>query len=136
MSMLKRSGPPCAFCLEWDPSARSITVGLSYGSLSIICLEESKLEIRQEWKALGFELWATSFDIHQPYLVYTGSESPIDPNTVLTGGYDEHMRAWDVGSISKPVNGTLVCLVGGVWRIKHHPFVRDVVLTVVCTMDL
>lgn len=64
------------------------------------------------------------------------AESPIVHNTILTGSYDEYMRAWDVRSISKPVNGTLVCLGGGVWRIKHHPFVRDVVLTVVCTMDL
>ncbi|KAJ0106160.1 hypothetical protein Patl1_18065 [Pistacia atlantica] len=150
-------------CLEWNPSATSITVGLSDGSVSIISLEESKLEIQQDWKAHDFELWATSFDIHQPQLVYTGSDdckfscwdirgstsstlafqnskthkmgvcciakSPSDPNTVLTGSYDEHLRVWDVRSISKPVNETSVCLRGGVWRIKHHPFVPGVVLT-------
>jgi diphthamide biosynthesis protein 7 len=32
------------------------------------------MEVRQEWKAHDFELWATSFDIHQPQLVYTGSD--------------------------------------------------------------
>ncbi|KAH7856591.1 hypothetical protein Vadar_003253 [Vaccinium darrowii] len=61
-------------CLDWNPSATSISVGLSDGSLSIISLMESKLDIQQEWKAHEFELWATTFDIYQPQLVYTGSD--------------------------------------------------------------
>ncbi|KAK8600088.1 hypothetical protein V6N13_060092 [Hibiscus sabdariffa] len=36
--------------------------------------------------------------------------------------------AWDLRSISRPVNEASVCLGGGVWRIKHHPFVSDLVL--------
>lgn len=60
-------------CLDWNPSAASITVGLSDGSVSILSLNESELRT-QEWKAHDFELWATSFDIHQPQLVYTGSD--------------------------------------------------------------
>ncbi|KAK3224622.1 hypothetical protein Dsin_004484 [Dipteronia sinensis] len=149
-------------CLDWNPSATSMTVGLSDGSVSIISLAESQLEILQEWKAHDFELWATSFDIHQPHLVYTGSDdcklscwdirdsparlaflnskvhtmgvccitkSPSDPNTLLTGSYDEYLRVWDVRSISKPVSETSVRLGGGVWRIKHHPFVPGLILT-------
>ncbi|XP_052174691.1 uncharacterized protein LOC127789760 [Diospyros lotus] len=61
-------------CLDWNPSATSISVGLSDGSVSIISLQESKLDVLQEWKAHEFELWATSFDIDQPQLVYTGSD--------------------------------------------------------------
>lgn len=148
-------------CLDWNPSATSILVGLSDGCVSLASFSESQLEIIQEWKAHDFELWAASFDIHQPQLVYTGSDdckfscwdlrdslsnlvfqnskvhkmgvcciakSPSDPNTLLTGSYDEYLRLWDVRSISKPVNKTSVCLGGGVWRVKHHPYVPGVAL--------
>lgn len=148
-------------CLDWNPSATSISVGLSDGSLSIISLMESKLDIQQEWKAHEFELWAASFDIHQPQLVYSGSDdckfscwdlrdcpsnlvfqnskihkmgvccitkSPCDPHTLFTGSYDEYLRVWDLRSLSKPVNETSICLGGGVWRIKHHPFIPGLLL--------
>lgn len=136
-------------------------MGLSDGSVSIISLADSQVQVQEEWKAHDFELWATSFDIHQPNLVYTGSDdckficwdlrdgpsklafqnakvhkmgvcciakSPSDPNTLLTGSYDENLRVWDVRSISNPVIETSISLGGGVWRIKHHPFVPGLVL--------
>ncbi|KAK8518217.1 hypothetical protein V6N12_017373 [Hibiscus sabdariffa] len=154
------SSSMCLF-LDWNPLATSISVGLSDGSVSIITIAESGIEKLQEWKAHDFELWTTCFDIHQPQLVYTGSDdckfscwdirdspservfqnskvhkmgvcciakSPTDPNTVLTGSYDEYLRVWDLRSISRPVNEASVCLGGGVWRIKHHPFVSGLVL--------
>ncbi|KAK7405804.1 hypothetical protein VNO78_07414 [Psophocarpus tetragonolobus] len=157
----KISNSMCLY-LDWNPSATSITVGLSDGSVSIVSLLESKLEIQEEWKAHDFELWTTSFDIHQPNLVYTGSDdckfscwdlrdkppnvvfqsskvhkmgvcciekSPHDPNILLTGSYDEFLRVWDVRSISKPINKTSINLGGGVWRVKHHPFIPGLVLT-------
>ena len=150
----------CLF-LDWNPSATSISVGLSDGSVSIISLVQSGIETVQEWKAHDFELWTTCFDLHQPQLVYTGSDdckfccwdmrdnpskmvfqnsmvhkmgvcciakSPSDPNTILTGSYDECLRVWDLRSISRPINEISVCLGGGVWRIKHHPFVSGLVL--------
>ncbi|KAI5329788.1 PREDICTED: diphthine methyltransferase [Prunus dulcis] len=149
-------------CLDWNPSATSITVGLSDGSVSIASIVESQLETQELWKAHDFEVWAASFDTHQPQLVYTGSDdckfscwdlrdgpsklafqntkvhtmgvccivkNPNGPNTVLTGSYDEYLRVWDVRSISRPVNETSICLGGGVWRIKYHPFVSGLVLT-------
>ncbi|KAL2227975.1 diphthine methyltransferase homolog isoform X1 [Sesamum indicum] len=61
-------------CIDWNSSATSMAVGLSDGSVSIISLDESQLNILQEWKAHDFELWAASFDIQQPMLVYTGSD--------------------------------------------------------------
>ncbi|XP_009759212.1 uncharacterized protein LOC107772927 isoform X2 [Nicotiana tabacum] len=149
-------------CIDWNPSATSLAVGLSDGSVSIISLLESQLSISRDWKAHDFELWAASFDIHQPQLVYTGSDDckfscwdlredpsnlafqnrkvhtmgiccitkrPSDPYTLLTGCYDEHLRVWDVRSISKPVHETSISLGGGVWRIKYHPSVPNLVLT-------
>ncbi|KAH7550481.1 hypothetical protein ACOSP7_024176 [Xanthoceras sorbifolium] len=70
----EKISPSMCLCLDWNPSATSITAGLSDGSVSIISLAESHLEVLQEWKAHDFELWATSFDTHQPFLVYTGSD--------------------------------------------------------------
>ncbi|GFP88097.1 diphthamide biosynthesis protein 7 homolog [Phtheirospermum japonicum] len=150
-------------CIDWNSSATSLAVGLSDGSVSIVSLHEAQLNILQEWKAHDFELWAASFDIQQPMLVYTGSDdckfscwdlrddpsnnsvfqnakahkmgicciakSPFDPNTLLTGSYDECLRVWDVRSTSKPVSESSICLGGGVWRVKHHPSVQGLVLT-------
>ncbi|PIN08240.1 hypothetical protein CDL12_19197 [Handroanthus impetiginosus] len=149
-------------CIDWNSSATSMAVGLSDGSVSIVSLHESKLNISREWKAHDFELWAASFDIQQPMLLYTGSDdckfscwdlrddpsnlvfqnmkshtmgicciakSPGDPNTLLTGSYDECLRIWDLRSISRPVNESSISLGGGVWRIKHHPSIPGLVLT-------
>ncbi|KAL9298196.1 hypothetical protein ACSQ67_024092 [Phaseolus vulgaris] len=73
MSNEKMSNSMCLY-LDWNSSATCITVGLSDGSVSIVSVLESKLEIQQEWKAHDFEVWTTSFDTHQPNLVYTGSD--------------------------------------------------------------
>ncbi|XP_058087795.1 uncharacterized protein LOC131234831 [Magnolia sinica] len=61
-------------CLDWNPSSTSLAVGLSSGSVSIVALKEAQLQIWQSWKAHDFELWTTSFDTHQPQLLYTGSD--------------------------------------------------------------
>ncbi|KAK9669467.1 hypothetical protein RND81_13G132400 [Saponaria officinalis] len=149
-------------CTDWNQSGTSLSTGLSDGSVSVSSLTDSQLIEDQQWKAHDFEVWAASFDTHQPSVVYTGSDdckfrgwdlrdgpsmpvflnsrahtmgiccivkNPNDPYTLLTGSYDEHLRVWDVRSISKPVNETSVCLGGGVWRIKYHPFIKDLVLT-------
>lgn len=60
--------------LDWNPSSTSIAVGLSDGSASVVSFTDSKLETVQEWKGHDFELWAASFDLHSPHLVYTGSD--------------------------------------------------------------
>lgn len=90
MNNEKVSSAMC-LCLDWNPSATSISVGLSDGSVSIISLLESETSILQEWKAHTFELWATSFDPHQPNIVYTGSDDckfscwdlRIDPSNMV-----------------------------------------------------
>ncbi|KAL8154218.1 hypothetical protein V2J09_011978 [Rumex salicifolius] len=65
-----------SMCLyvDWHPSATSLSVGLSVGSVSIISLSDSHLNLERTWKAHDFELWTTCFDVHQPQLVYTGSD--------------------------------------------------------------
>ncbi|XP_077241758.1 uncharacterized protein LOC143882182 [Tasmannia lanceolata] len=70
-------------CLDWNPLATSISVGLSDGSISLVTLREAQLQISQTWKAHEFEVWATSFDTHQPHLLYTGSD-------------DCRFRCWDL----------------------------------------
>ncbi|KAK8685236.1 hypothetical protein V6N13_041241 [Hibiscus sabdariffa] len=57
------SSSMCLF-LDWNPSATSISVGLSDGSVSITTIAESGIEKLQEWKAHDF-----CFDIHQPHLM-------------------------------------------------------------------
>lgn len=69
----KISSSMCLY-LDWNSSATSIVVGLSDGSVSVVSLLDSKLEVQENWKAHDFELWTTSFDCHQPNLVYTGSD--------------------------------------------------------------
>ncbi|KAJ6765319.1 DIPHTHINE METHYLTRANSFERASE [Salix koriyanagi] len=119
-------------CLDWNPPATSIPVGLSDGFVSAFSFPESQLDVIQEWKAHEFELWAASFHIHQPQLVYTVARMIANSvgiyGMILPICYDEYLRLWDVRSISKPVNETLVCSGGGVWRVKRHPYVPGVVL--------
>ncbi|TYI50124.1 hypothetical protein E1A91_D12G080200v1 [Gossypium mustelinum] len=70
-------GSPCCHIedsSDSNPTATSVSVRISDGSVSITTLAESKIEKLQEWKAHDFELWTTCFDIHQPQLVYTGSD--------------------------------------------------------------
>uniref|UniRef100_A0A7N0TZU2 methylated diphthine methylhydrolase n=1 Tax=Kalanchoe fedtschenkoi TaxID=63787 RepID=A0A7N0TZU2_KALFE len=57
------------------------------------------------------------------------TKNPNDPNTLLTGSYDEYLRVWDMRSLSKPVNEKSLCLGGGVWRLKYHPSIPDLVLS-------
>ncbi|XP_023763320.1 uncharacterized protein LOC111911806 [Lactuca sativa] len=61
-------------CLDWNPSATSISVGHSDGSISLTAFQETKTITLQQWKAHDYEVWATTFDPDQPNLVYTGSD--------------------------------------------------------------
>lgn len=56
------------------------------------------------------------------------SQSTFNPNMLLTGSYDESLRFWDIRSASKPLTDKSICLGGGVWRIKPHPFISDIVI--------
>ncbi|KAJ6810300.1 diphthine methyltransferase [Iris pallida] len=56
------------------------------------------------------------------------AQNPVNSNILLTGSYDEFLRVWDLRSMSKPVNSYSLCLGGGVWRVKYHPYREDLVL--------
>ncbi|XP_073009965.1 uncharacterized protein [Typha latifolia] len=148
-------------CVDWDASGGSISVGLSDGSVSVLSLRESQLQVLQSWAAHEYEIWTTSFDTHRPHLLYSGSDDchfscwdirqnpselvfqntkshkmgvccisqdPFNHNSLLTGSYDEFLRVWDIRSTSKPVNEKSLCLGGGVWRIKQHPYLSGLAL--------
>jgi diphthamide biosynthesis protein 7 len=71
----KKVSSSMCLCLDWKPSGTSMAVGLSDGSVSIISLDESGPNIVQELRKVhDFELWTTCFDIHQPQLLYSGSD--------------------------------------------------------------
>ncbi|KAM0979523.1 hypothetical protein EV2_015864 [Malus domestica] len=110
----KISHSMCLF-LDWNPSTTSITVGLSDGSI-----RESQLETNEMWNAHDFEVWTTSFDIHQPQL--DGPSNLAFQNTKA--------HTMGVCCIAKNPNDTNnVVTGGGVWRIKFHPFAAGLVLT-------
>ncbi|KAF7009932.1 hypothetical protein CFC21_024414 [Triticum aestivum] len=56
------------------------------------------------------------------------AQNPLEGNMLLTGSYDEFLRVWDMRSMMKPVNEKSLNLGGGVWRLKYHPNIADVVL--------
>ncbi|KAG6504390.1 diphthine methyltransferase homolog [Zingiber officinale] len=149
-------------CMDWHPSASSISLGHSDGSLSLVAVKDDKVQVSQSWLGHDYEVWATSFDAQRPNLLYSGSDDccfscwdlraptddvvfrngkahrmgvccisqdPANTNILLTGSYDEFLRVWDVRSTSRPVCEKSLCLGGGVWRIKHHPYKSNLVLT-------
>ncbi|CAA6673082.1 unnamed protein product [Spirodela intermedia] len=131
-------------CLDWNPSATSISIGLSNGSASVISIREDKVQASESWQAHEYEVWAACFDAHRPQLLFTGSDdcclscwdlrlslqthSSSNPHTLLTGSYDEFLRVWDLRATSRPLSQGSVCLGGGVWRLKPHPDVSDLIL--------
>lgn len=61
-------------CMDWHPSASSISLGHSDGSLSLVTVKDDKVQVSQSWPSHDYEVWATSFDVHRPNLLYSGSD--------------------------------------------------------------
>uniref|UniRef100_A0A1D1XY32 methylated diphthine methylhydrolase n=1 Tax=Anthurium amnicola TaxID=1678845 RepID=A0A1D1XY32_9ARAE len=70
----EKVSPSMCLCLDWNPSATCLSVGLSDGSISLVSIGDTQLQLLQSWEAHEYEVWAASFDVHQPLLLYTGSD--------------------------------------------------------------
>lgn len=56
------------------------------------------------------------------------SQNPMNSNVLLTRSYDEYLKSLDKRSTSVLLSKHSICLGGGVWRIKYHPYISDLVL--------
>jgi len=57
---------------------------------------------------------------HQASGVISVQPDPLHDNGILTGGYDDHIRFFDMRSLKRSTE-TPIELEGGPWRIKCHP---------------
>ncbi|MQL90280.1 hypothetical protein Taro_022870 [Colocasia esculenta] len=113
----EKVSPSMCLCLDWNPSATCISVGLSDGSVSIVSSGNGKLQVSETWEAHGYEVWAASFDTHQPQLLYTGSD-------------DCRFSCWDLReSPAKPVFQNAKSHKMGVCCIAKSPSNSNMLLT-------
>ncbi|KAA8497061.1 Diphthine methyltransferase-like [Porphyridium purpureum] len=69
---------------------------------------------------------------HSMVGVTTVSSHAAFPHMIISGGYDDCMKVWDVRSSRAELSD--LNLGGGVWRIKHHPE-RPWVMLAACMYD-
>ncbi|KAI4587913.1 hypothetical protein MJG53_020591, partial [Ovis ammon polii x Ovis aries] len=115
----------------------------SKGQLHLLKISEAGpgLQAVVAWQAHQFEAWVAAFNYWQTEVVYSGwgrsgspvrgalpAEPPFPARWLRSAGfsYDEHVLLWDMRSLRRPLAD--VPVQGGVWRLKWHPFQRDLLL--------
>ncbi|OAD54958.1 WD repeat-containing protein 85, partial [Eufriesea mexicana] len=147
-----------ALSLDWDTGGlkninefgAKIVVSDSKGCISLLELNESKLDKINSWSAHKYEAWITAFDYWNTNIIYSGGDDCIfqcidsRTNTSTTsnkvhdagvtsihcnatkeyllssGSYDERVKLWDTRNFKQPISDINVN--GGVWRLKWDPF--------------
>ncbi|XP_035233391.1 diphthine methyltransferase-like [Stegodyphus dumicola] len=130
----------------------------TFGCLNYLHVKGGELILQETWKAHDFESWIASFDYNQSHVVFSGGDdcclkcwdmrsltSPIFTSKrhsmgvtaiskskrkqylLATGSYDENVFLWDTRSMKSPLSE--VCLNGGIWRLKWHPYESEFLLS-------
>eukprot|EP00112_Aurelia_sp_Birch-Aquarium-sp1_P007182 Seg1783.1 transcript_id=Seg1783.1/GoldUCD/mRNA.D3Y31 product="Diphthine methyltransferase" protein_id=Seg1783.1/GoldUCD/D3Y31 len=138
-----------------------VAASFTSGTLAIMDIESTK--VTSEWKGHDFDAWIVAKDISCPNLIYSGGDDcklktwdlripetaihtskahsmgvcSIQSNKqkeyiLATGSYDEHILIWDTRNRRSPIAD--IETGGGVWRIKWHPYLENVLL-VACMHD-
>ncbi|CAJ0759898.1 17560_t:CDS:10, partial [Entrophospora sp. SA101] len=135
-------------------SSSSIVVSQSDGSVIVMSVDQQiGICEKNRWIAHEFEAWIATFNYWNPNIVYTDDcklkgwdirmdlstsifsntkheegvcsiqSNPHTENYFISGSYDENVLLWDTRSLKSPVNTYNIN--GGVWRLKWHPFNKD-----------
>ena len=133
------------------------TVVASFTSGSLAVIDVDTLKVTSEWKGHDFDAWIVAKDLWCPSLIYSGGDDcrlkawdlripetavhtskahsmgvcSIQSNKkkeyiMATGSYDEHILIWDTRNRRSPIAD--IETGGGVWRIKWHPYLENVLL--------
>jgi len=141
------------------PMPEKIIVSLSNGELALIQVHDERMEPLNIWKAHCFEAWITAADFTDENIIYSGGDDCLlklwdvrqgfckptsvskhfsmgvcsiqsmwcNSNLFSAGSYDENVVIWDKRNMRRCISETKTG--GGVWRIKWHPLIKDVLLT-------
>eukprot|EP00163_Fabomonas_tropica_P017897 TRINITY_DN3176_c0_g1_i1.p1 TRINITY_DN3176_c0_g1~~TRINITY_DN3176_c0_g1_i1.p1 ORF type:complete len:348 (+),score=34.53 TRINITY_DN3176_c0_g1_i1:322-1365(+) len=128
-------------------------------ALTLVDVSNQGGEVVQSWPAHDFEPWICAFDYWDRDVVYSGGDDCVfmawdtrtdcsmpmfknrahtmgvcslqsNPNvehSLISGSYDETLRFWDTRSMRRPLGEVVVG--GGLWRLKWHPTISDLILT-------
>lgn len=120
LSELLRENIGCAMCLslDWDPhSCKQIAISHSDGSLSVLDVGESQMEICHSSSAHGFEAWSVAYDSWRSNVIYSG-------------GDDCHFCCWDLRQgFSQPIFREKKIHQMGVCSIQTNPQWDNVLAT-------
>eukprot|EP00249_Psilotum_nudum_P016197 c25710_g1_i1 orf=256-1485(-) len=107
--------------LDWDPFSQcnqnQISVSHSDGSLSMVDVGNSQMQVGQHGEAHSFEVWSVTYDSWKPHVIYSG-------------GDDCHFCGWDLREgLHRPVFRETKIHQMGVCTIQSNPHWEHAVAT-------